>query len=128
MEKKKLLVYYIQSRINYFTVKDEKKLVKQNINENIDLIKSEDFDFHNLDLCYEIIDKSDVVVVSDCCLLISKNIIQEINYALEKKIPVYAIRYMHKLKFKRVKIAMVLPKQNIGGIIVKQSGAKSKLF
>lgn len=102
--------------------------MKDNIIENVDLVKSEDIYFENLDICFEIIDKSDIVVVTDNDLFITKHIILQVNYAIEKNKPVYAIKYNHKLKFKRVKFALLLHKQKFGGLILKQSGAKSKLF
>lgn len=129
MLKDRLLVYHIQGTINFNPTRtQERKLMKDNIIENVDLVKSEDIYFENLDICFEIIDKSDIVVVTDNDLFITEHIILQVNYAIEKNKPVYAIKYNHKLKFKRVKFALLLHKQKFGGLILKQSGAKSKLF
>jgi hypothetical protein len=130
MEKKGLLVYHIQRQSNFFypSRKQENKLINDNIPENINFIKSEDICFEDLELCYKIIDKCDIILISDYGSFISEHLILQCNYAIKKKIPVYTIRYHHKLKFKIVKLAMLLPKQNFGGLILKQSGAKSKLF
>lgn len=129
MIKDRLLVYHIQGTINFNPTRiQERKLINDSIIENVDIVKSEDINFENLDVCFEIIDKSYIVVVTDNDLFITEHIILQVNYAIEKNIPVYAIRYNHKLKFKRVKLAMLLPKRDIGGLILMQSGAKSKLF
>lgn len=129
IENKRILVYHIQGTVDFNpTIKQESQLMKKNINENVDLVKSNDISFENLNLCFKIIDKSDIVVVTDNNLFISEHIILQLNYAIDNNKPVYAIKYNHKLKFKRVEKAILIPNKKFGGLILKKNGAKTNLF
>ena len=132
MVKENVLIYHIQSCSEDFKVSKsiDRNLLQNNLNENVNLVQCDETSFDNLDFCFKIIDKSDIVVVSDYSYIVSEFLSKLCEYALKKNIPLYAIRNNNIFKFRIVSKVFSFGEgsSTIRSLITKKSGAKKTLF